>query len=974
MMNFNFFLFTTIFLLIQSSLWAQLDTDVKPYSENHQLEESIPALKLPSRDWTAERERLSKQEIREPKPYQFGYSFDTKIGMDAGQWTTLQNGDKIWRLRIISPDARSLNLVWDKFFIPFGGTLFIYNEDKTQMIGAYTQKQNNASETLSSWLIYDEELILEYNQPKTVNRAPRLHIGQVVHGLFSAAEIDKDLNESGDCNHDVKCSVGSDIENIKNHLSRAVGLLLVNGNSFCTGCLINNTALDETPYVLTANHCMGANPANIAVRFGWISEDPICAEEQSSPDGPRDMVMSGSELLASNANSDVALLRLNNGIPSDWDRVYAGWDRSGLTPDFTFGVHHPSGDIMKVCRDDDPPAKEFNAGAETWEILESGDGWDIGVTERGSSGSPLFNPAGQIIGQLFGGTAACAGTDDNDEFDYYGRFDVSWDAGDSPQNRLVDWLDPQALNTEFLTAFPPLEVPERDLAILWRVQAIQPDSECDFIEQAQIALIVENRGKKALDSISVDWQSSPIGSDSTFIPGPIDSAGSVVILDTLVPINQQLIAIAGLSYTGNRIDSIPENDRDTLNYSPPLPNVKRSRSATWILSIVTDDFPEETSWELEKDGQGVIASGGSFTQEQTLFKDTIEDVGKGCYTLNVFDSAGDGLCCGFGQGNFSLVDSRGDTLAFGGDFDRVSRHKIARENINYDAALLFDVRVPGDQPCFDIQELNLNLYVQNLGDSILDSIAIAIESNSGFRDTIFIPTLPIGQQNQIWDATVDVDEIIEAEIIDVNADEFLGNNMVIHEADDVEFDGAPLLSDTLVVVIHTDNDPEEISWVLSDEDGNPIASEDNYTQGETEFIHEIPLDNLSCYKFEITDSACDGIFVPGSYQIRSPDGTILRIGAGFDCSEVTSFYTDKTTSSERQTALGIRVYPNPSSDRVFVSPHQKVAKLTILNVQGQSILTSPVPEIDLSPLISGIYFMVVEHADGAKSIHKIIKK
>ena len=62
-------------------------------------------------------------------------------------------------------------------------------------------------------------------------------------------------------------------------------------------------------------------------------------------------------------------------------------------------------------------------GAQTWEILGGGSqGWELGVTEPGSSGSPLFDQEGRIIGQLYGGGAACSGTNDNGALE----FQKSW--------------------------------------------------------------------------------------------------------------------------------------------------------------------------------------------------------------------------------------------------------------------------------------------------------------------------------------------------------------------------------------------------------------------------------------------------------------------------------------------------------------------------------------------------------------------
>jgi hypothetical protein len=63
-----------------------------------------------------------------------------------------------------------------------------------------------------------------------------------------------------------------------------------------------------------------------------------------------------------------------------------------------------------------------------------------GVTEPGSSGSPLYDAAGRFIGQLHGGASACGATGDNLS-DIYGRFSVSWTGGGTNSTRLSNWLD-----------------------------------------------------------------------------------------------------------------------------------------------------------------------------------------------------------------------------------------------------------------------------------------------------------------------------------------------------------------------------------------------------------------------------------------------------------------------------------------------------------------------------------------------------
>ena len=82
---------------------------------------------------------------------------------------------------------------------------------------------------------------------------------------------------------------------------------------------------------------------------------------------------------------------------------------------------------MKVSRDNQAPGKiNYSNPLFVWEILSQYNGWEYGASEGGSSGSPLFDPDGRIIGQLYGGSSECTGLSDNGASDIYGRVDKSW--------------------------------------------------------------------------------------------------------------------------------------------------------------------------------------------------------------------------------------------------------------------------------------------------------------------------------------------------------------------------------------------------------------------------------------------------------------------------------------------------------------------------------------------------------------------
>ncbi len=83
------------------------------------------------------------------------------------------------------------------------------------------------------------------------------------------------------------------------------------------------------------------------------------------------------------------------------------------------------------------------------------------------------------------------------------------------------------------------------------------------------------------------------------------------------------------------------------------------------LTLVTDNYGSETSWTLTKDGSQV-ASGSGYSNNTTYNADL--DYGPGSYVFTINDSYGDGICCSYGNGSYTIEDGGGSVIASGGDF------------------------------------------------------------------------------------------------------------------------------------------------------------------------------------------------------------------------------------------------------------------------------------------------------------------
>jgi len=457
---------------------AQSAFETEPASWAFQSRTEVPIIQLPELNLAAVQAEDSINDRDKSLPWRYGISRPITLDLEnSGLWTELESGARIWQVAIQSSNAVNMSINFDNFNLPSGANMHLYNYDRTDISRTYTKSENTPNSKLGSWFVEGDIIVVEYFEPEYVQEVAMLEVGSIIHGYrmgqvrdYMGGTQGRDLNDSGDCNYDVNCEIGTDFDEQKDMVKKAVAMLNLGNGFLCSSVLINNTNNDKKPYLLTANHCLSdSDPELWSVRFNWMSPSPICAEEVDSQDITSNFTMSGAQLRANNSTSDFALVELVNPIPNAWDVTFAGWNRTDALPEFEVGIHHPNGDIMKICRDDSGATKDLAGDTEVWLIggmtVGTGNGWEIGTTESGSSGSPLFDQDGHIIGQLYAGQAFCDGTNNNNDYDIYGRFGVSWDAGAGPESRLREWLDPQntgQTTTEVLQN--SLGVPDIELA------------------------------------------------------------------------------------------------------------------------------------------------------------------------------------------------------------------------------------------------------------------------------------------------------------------------------------------------------------------------------------------------------------------------------------------------------------------------------------------------------------------------------
>jgi PKD repeat protein len=420
-------------------VYSQYSTGGEPVSKLLDIKSEFQITTMPDVD----SEKLIQEDGQKASlgdlPFRYGTVFGVNYNLNnSGTWTNLPDGSRIWRLGINSKNAISINLFFSDFYMPKGGLLYIYNSDKSSIIGAFTELNNTPDGYFATAPTIGETTVLEYYEPEYVKGKGRIKVHQVVHAyrdLFGVLEVDE-----LPCNININCLIGAPWVEQKRAVTRLT--FVQGGNGYlCTGSLVNNALQNRTLYYLTAEHCSPDNHSSMVFYFNY--ENPTCY----GSGGVMNQTLSGATLKASNYMTDFRLVQINGTLPAAYNAYFNGWDRGGVQPNNEVAIHHPGGANKKISFDYQPAQHSNGFGGRLpngfWQVV-----WDAGMTEGGSSGCPLYDQNKRVIGQNLGGIASQC---ENPQAVYkvFGKFSESWGYGGSSNNQLKDWLDPN--NTNLVT-------------------------------------------------------------------------------------------------------------------------------------------------------------------------------------------------------------------------------------------------------------------------------------------------------------------------------------------------------------------------------------------------------------------------------------------------------------------------------------------------------------------------------------------
>lgn len=327
----------------------------------------------------------------------------------AQNWTAQPDGSRTWTVNLTSQGSLGIRLHLEAINLPASGRFLLYNAARPELPPLVTTYADLAGRH-DLWMdtVFSDQVTLTCQVDASDVTAVSFQVAELSH-LFLVPQVG-DYTKEGTCHKDVSC--------YSNWAAEAAGVARIsfieNGNSYlCSGCLL--AANSGAVYFLTAHHCVTGGNVASTIEFYWLYQTRSC--NGAAPDiSTVPTTGGGGSLLAGSSSDDFSFLKLNRAPPAGVNALDWSTDSPSAGETLTC-IHHPDGSYKRISF-----GHYYTQTADFWAVQ-----WYAGVTEGGSSGSPLFNANHKVIGQLNGGFngpgSSCSSPSAPDQF---GRFDMAF--------------------------------------------------------------------------------------------------------------------------------------------------------------------------------------------------------------------------------------------------------------------------------------------------------------------------------------------------------------------------------------------------------------------------------------------------------------------------------------------------------------------------------------------------------------------
>lgn len=314
-------------------------------------------------------------------------------------------GELVWAATVTSPNAVALRVHFENVLIPDGAELYVFN-DAGEAYGPYTGTGPNGTAAFWSNSVMGDTATVLLRGQNLENAS--LKITEVGHVAIDFPGPAVDGGIASFCSFNASCIQNNACVNepaVTDAETAVAKMRWIYGQYIyiCTGGLIADTDPgSQIPYFLTANHCMSSNneASNLEAYFQYTIPCGSTACSGSFNPAPSPSTM-GASVVATGTAGDYTLLELSQTPPSG--STYLGWNSTAVANSNGFDLHrvsHPSGAPQAYSHHQVDPSSPTCQGWPRGQRIYSKDVY--GAIEGGSSGSPVLNSNGEIVGQLSG--------------------------------------------------------------------------------------------------------------------------------------------------------------------------------------------------------------------------------------------------------------------------------------------------------------------------------------------------------------------------------------------------------------------------------------------------------------------------------------------------------------------------------------------------------------------------------------------